>query len=93
MCVCVCVCVCVFFFKFFSIVGYYKILQYMSLSSTVGLCSLTILQQCILVNPNLTSLAFQAPETHGCALLIMLQHLGEQVCVCVCVCVQLLSHV
>ena len=36
---------------------------------------------------NLTSLAFQAPETHGCALLIMLQHLGEQVCVCVCVCV------
>ena len=46
-----------------------------------------------LTNP--TSLAFQAPQTHGCALLIILQHLGEQVCVCVCVCacVQLLSHV
>ena len=38
---------------------------------------------------NPTSLAFQAPQLHGCALLITLQHLGDQVCVRL----QLLSHV
>ena len=36
-CVCVCVCVCVFSFRFFSIIGYYKIVEHTSLCCVVCL--------------------------------------------------------
>ena len=60
ICVCVCVCVCVYiyiyisFFRFFSHIGYYKILSILPCAiQQVFIGFLFYIQQCMTINPNL----------------------------------------